>query len=202
MPLDGHNLVIEPGYARGREIMETMNTYGAPPEGISIRNHFWSTKLQAELYLCDVEATGKVTAYVIPYNEKVSMALDTMDCSFVWGLEQEGAAMKLLGSLLRHHQLKMYILTGMFAERSKRSGLLYIFRRLRPTLVISSRKDEKSRTLAALCMHPIGYYENTWAGVMCPTDEVIAHLQLMRADEHMYWRRANQHSIRSYQAGI
>lgn len=201
MPLDGHNLVIEPNYARGREIMETMNKYESPPEGISIRNTFWSTKLQADLYMCNVEATGKVRAYVIPYNEKVSMALDTMDCSYVWGLEQEHNAMNLLGTLVKHHQLKMYLLTGMFAEHSRRSGLMYIFRRLRPTLVIS-QKGPRARTIAALCMHPIGYYEGTWAGVMCPTDEIIAHLQLMRGDEKMYWRRANQHSMRAPQAGI
>jgi hypothetical protein len=42
-------------------------------------------------------------------------------------------------------------------------------------------------------MHPIGYYRGTWAGAMAPTDDVIAHLMMMRADEHMYWRRAKQH---------
>jgi hypothetical protein len=201
MPLDGHNLVIEPKYARGRDIMEEMNTYEAPPEGISIRNHFWSSKLQAELYICNVEGSDKVRAYVVPFNEKVSMLVNTMDCSYVWGLEQEYNAMQLLGTLVKHHQLKMYILTGMLPVRSQRSGLMYIFRRLKPTIVISQRGGTQ-RCIAALCLHSIGYYEGTWAGVMCPTDEVIAHLQLMRADEHYYWRCSNQHAIKSPQAGI
>ena len=41
----------------------------------------------------------------------------------------------------------------------------------------------------------IGYYGNTWAGVMCPTDEVIAHLLMMRGSEEKFWANANQHPI-------
>jgi hypothetical protein len=58
------------------------------------------------------------------------------------------------------------------------------------------------RFLAALCLHPIGYYEDSWAGVMAPTDDVVAHLMLCRGDEHMFWRRANQHASWEQQAGI
>lgn len=56
--------------------------------------------------------------------------------------------------------------------------------------------------LAALCLHPIGFYQGTWAGSMVPTDEVIAHLLLMRGDEPLYWRRANQHPAWSPLAGL
>lgn len=90
----------------------------------------------------------------------------------------------------------------MFAERSPRSGISYIFRRLRPTIALKAGKDDRMRCLAALCMHPIGYYDGSWAGAMCPTDDVIAHLMLMRGDEHMFWRRSNQHPAWSQFAGI
>jgi hypothetical protein len=94
------------------------------------------------------------------------------------------------------------MLTGMFVERSRRSGISYVFRKLRPTLALKAGKDDRMGLLAALCMHPIGYYDGSWAGAMCPTDDVIAHLMLMRGDEHMFWRRANQHPAWSQEAGI
>jgi hypothetical protein len=56
--------------------------------------------------------------------------------------------------------------------------------------------------LAALCQHPIGYYEGTWAGSMCPTDDVVAMLMLMRGDEPMFWKRSNQHPPWAPEAGL
>jgi hypothetical protein len=37
---------------------------------------------------------------------------------------------------------------------------------------------------------------------MCPTDDVIAHLMLMRGDEAMFWRRCNQHAAHLPEAGL
>jgi len=37
---------------------------------------------------------------------------------------------------------------------------------------------------------------------MVPTDDVIAHLMLMRADEHGFWKRANQHPLDRLEAGL
>jgi hypothetical protein len=37
---------------------------------------------------------------------------------------------------------------------------------------------------------------------MCPTDEVIAHLLLMRGSEEKYWANANQHPIDHPAAGV
>ena len=81
--------------------------------------------------------------------------------------------------------------------------VLSAFRRLKPTVAISLKGTDKSpRILCALCLHPIAYYEDSWAGAMCPTDDVIAHLALMRGDEAMYWRRANQHPPWRPEAGL
>lgn len=58
------------------------------------------------------------------------------------------------------------------------------------------------RILCCLCMRPIAYYADSWAGAMCPTDDVIAHLALMRGDEAMFWRRCNQHPPYRPEAGL
>ena len=64
--------------------------------------------------------------------------------------------------------------------------MIYLFRKGRPTIAL--RQDEDvNYALCALCLHPIGYYGDTWAGVMCPTDEVIAHLLMMRGSEEKFW---------------
>lgn len=98
----------------------------------------------------------------------------------------------------------MYLLTGMFLERSPRSGLTYLFRKLRPTVVLDARNNDATRVrvLCTLCLHPIAYYEGSWAGAMTPTDDVVSHLMLMRGDEHMFWRRANQHGATHSEAGL
>jgi hypothetical protein len=51
-------------------------------------------------------------------------------------------------------------------------------------------------------MHPIAYYHGSWAGAMCPTDDVIAHLSLMRGDEAMFWKRSTQHPAYRPEAGL
>jgi hypothetical protein len=88
----------------------------------------------------------------------------------------------------------LYLLTGHFSEVSKRSQLTYLFRKGRPTIVLRE-SDDGAYALCALCLHPIGYYGDTWAGVMCPTDEVLAHLLMMRGSEEKFWANANQHPL-------
>jgi hypothetical protein len=120
------------------------------------------------------------------------LMLRTASCSEAWGVEQEQKALLLLGEKITHHQFKQYLLTGLFLERSARSGVSYVFRRLRPTVAISTATGT-TKILCTLCLHPIAYYGHSHAGAMVPTDDVLAHLMLMRGDEHMFWRRANQH---------
>jgi hypothetical protein len=92
-------------------------------------------------------------------------------------------------------------LAGAFLETSPRSKVIYLFRRCRPTIALVNARDEKIRILAVLCLHPIGYYANSFAGVMVPTDDVIAHLMLMRADERRFWSKANHHHLWEREAG-
>lgn len=93
-------------------------------------------------------------------------------------------------------------MTGAFIETSPRSGVTYMFRRLRPTLAIKAGPDGDLRILCGLCLHPIGYYAGTWGGAMCPTDDVIAHLCLMRGDEPKFWANSNQHEANHPACGV
>lgn len=148
------------------------------------------------------EGDGRLLWARLPTN-KISKEIKTLGAATAWDVEAESKALEKLYQLIKPSSFDQYIMTGSFLETSKRSGLTYMFRRLRPTVVI--KKDavaDSVRPLCALCLHPIGYYVDSWAGAMVPTDDVIAHLMLMRGDEHLYWRQANQIPIWRPEAGL
>lgn len=202
MPLETHDLVIEPTYPRAEALMGiNAGPAEVEPSDIKLRNSFWSWRYRGWVHI--YEKAGKVTYGIAPAGNACDKMIMTLGASDAWGIEQEKNAVDTLGTLLRHRQFKQYLLTGMFLERSARSGLHYLFRRLRPTVAMTTNgKGGAMRALCALCLHPIGYYANTWAGAMTPTDDVVAHLMLMRGDEHMFWRRANQHPVWDPNAGM
>jgi len=123
-------------------------------------------------------------------------------CNFV---ETENVARERLLKELDDRQQKQYVLTDSFIEIG-RSGVLYILRRNRPTLALRSvrekGKEHEADLLCALCMHPLAYYTGSWAGVMPPSDEILAHLFHIRSDEHRYWKVCNQHRASSYLSGL
>jgi hypothetical protein len=201
MPLADQRLVVEPTYPKATELSQL----GQPvdeeplPEGMRIRNIFWSSRWRAEIIIW--EEDGKICWAPGTVANQLGKLLQTLGASDAWGIEQESVAVRLLGTLVSHRKFKQYMLTGSFLERSPRSGVMYMFRRLRPTVAITMT-GPTPRILCALCMHPIAYYADSWAGAMCPTDDVIAALSMMRGDEHMFWRRANQHPACRMEAGI
>jgi hypothetical protein len=145
--------------------------------------------------------------------DRLTMALRTIGASDAWSLEAEFRAIDKLTTHVTERQLRSYMLTGSFVEMSKRSGVFYMFRRLRPTVALTGTHkwwkpehlvdgEASLRVLTVLCLHPIGYYEKTWAGCMVPTDDVLAHLLMVRADEHLFWRKANHHDPASPEAGL
>jgi hypothetical protein len=208
MPMEGNNLVIEPTYPRAAQLMSIgrKEPGGEIDPTFKVRNVFWSWKWRRHVTIWELQ--GKIYKSIETETNPTGLLLETLSAADAWGIEQEKNAIDTLGSMLRHRIFKQYLLTGMFMEKSERSGVHYLFRRLRPTLAITMNGRVKGSTktepkvLAALCMHPIGYYEDSWAGAMCPTDDVLAHLMLMRGDEHLFWRRANQHPIWVPQAGL
>jgi hypothetical protein len=228
MPLPGAGLVLEdrhPHKARTAEMQriiddeepvgdETPLGLRADTEGWRVVNS-WRGRtpegVTGEVLVLRHE-DGRVRGGIVPdamgRNKHMLGALSTLDA---WDLDTECAAMEKLATLLTERMFKAYVCTGSFLETSKRSGLTYLFRRLRPTVVMTPRsgrlqhdpkKDLGMAILACLCLHPLAYYRETMCGAMCPTDDVIAHLMLMRGDEHLYWRRANQHHPLSPNSGL
>ena len=213
MPLQGERLVIEPTYPYAAlSAIGARDVDEADDAGVKVRNTFWSTKLASRVVIYQ-EADGRIRWGIDPGVHHFTQDLQTLGCADAWGLEQEETAMRLLSTLVKPRALKQYLLTGMFLETSRRSGLIYMFRRLKPTVALTprgTRRRSMRRTstdsdvgiLAALCLHPIGYYSGSWAGALCPTDDVIAHLMLMRGDEAMFWRRSYQHAPWTPEAGL
>lgn len=165
----------------------------------AIRNLFWSDRLRAEVMIW--QQGTKFSVSVLPRIHYLEMDLTTVGCADAWTLETEERALECLRGLTSHQQFRQYLLTGSFLELSRRSKLHYIFRRLRPTVACSFGTG-RFKALCGLCLHPIAYYQQSWAGAMTPTDDVLAHLMLMRGDEGMFWRRANQHDPRRPEAGL
>lgn len=202
MPLEGERLVVEPTF-RAAEVLMNMGRKEEIQEkfkGTEQINSWHNTRLRCDVFVIKT-VDGRYRAYIAPAVHHIGMDLHTMGCSDAWGIEQESNALATLAKLVTHRQMKQYMLTGMFMERSKRSGIMYVFRRLKPTVALNM-KGECVKIMCALCMHPIAHYDQSWAGAMCPTDDVIAHLMLMRGDEHMYWRRCNQHPPYRPEAGL
>jgi hypothetical protein len=206
MPLDGERLMVEPNYPNAEALM----AIGAPPalaadaeyEGYEMVNRWHCASRRCSVLVFHGPA-GQVTWGIEPEVHSLPFALSTLNCAEAWGIEQESNAVQLLGTLIGHRQFKQYMLTGMFLERSQRSGVHYLFRRLRPTVaIVADEKRGGTRILCTLCMHPIAYYRGSWAGAMCPTDDLIAHLMLMRGDEAMFWKRSNQHPSWAPESGL
>lgn len=208
--IDGEKLIVEPSHPASA----LYATLGASDgfrvcrgedvdEGARIINRWYSNEKRCDVIVWRT-GTGKIEWGLDPAIHHAGQALATMGCSYAWSVESEIKALEMLRGLIPAHLFKMYFLSGMFPTTSKRSGVSYIFRKLRPTIALRPDKgDGQDLTiLCCLCLHPIGYYAGTWAGAMCPTDDVIAHYLLMQADEHMFWKRANH--IRPYrpEAGL
>jgi len=140
--------------------------------------------------------------FTISFEDRLAFTIRTLDAAAVWPVEAERKAQKKLATLIRPDLFELYELTGHFPEISKRSLVTYLFRKGRPTIALRQTEDGVSNVLCALCLHPIGYYGDTWAGVMCPTDEVIAHLLMMRGSEDKFWANANQHPLDRPAAGL
>lgn len=210
LPLEGSPLVIEPKYPHADALMKISRDVGDLPvkteeaaaeyDGWVVVNDWYAKRKGGDIVVYR-KPDGRAEWGLLPSPHHGGMELSTLGAADAWGIEQEARAIQLLGKQLRHRQFKQYLLTGMFVERSRRSGLHYLFRKLRPTVVMSDKtrgfhlsrpEREDMRILCCLCLHPIGHYANSWAGAMCPTDDVLAHLMLMRGDEAMFWRRANQ----------
>jgi hypothetical protein len=197
----------------GREIEVHVGGPSAFEDGAeeeeTIRRVFHSRKAQATIFI--YERGGKVFHAKLLDSPDHSMNrltywVNTIGASDAWDLDAEHTAREKLRGLITERQWRHYDLTGSFLETSERSRLTYVFRRLRPTIALSPRHKpggpDRMRCIAVLCMHPIGYYSQSWGGCLVPSDDVIAHLTYMRGDEAGYWGEANQHKAWQPEAGL
>lgn len=181
----------------------------------SIVNAWYSWKLNATIQIWRQvwpDKPPKFFAIRIPRSPDSSMQrfafwMNTIGASDAWDVDAEHRARDKLRGMLSDRQWRHYDLTGSFIETSPRSRLTYVFRRLRPTIALTprwpyGRAVDSMRCLAVLCLHPLGYYRDTWAGAMVPSDDVLAHLAMMRGDEAYFWRCANAHDPRTPEAGL
>ncbi len=182
-------------------------------EDEEIVNHWFAAKLNCDVFIFRRRSTGRSFAVRAPRSpdrsmDRLDLWMMTLGASDAWDMAAEHKAREKLRGLLTDRQWRHYDLTGSFLETSPRSDLVYVFRRLRPTIALTPRwpwhktQHDRMRCLAVLCMHPIGYYDRSWAGCLVPSDDVIAHLLFCRADEAGYWRVANQHDARQPEAGL
>jgi hypothetical protein len=187
MPVDGEELIVHPSY-RFASVVNKKPVEGSDEDFV---NTWQSRRAGGQVYVYRVNGKSRV-AFLPGKGFEIERILRTYGLQCVWDLQAERRALDKLGDLVENHKFRGYMLTGTFIESSKRSGVTYIFRRLRPTIALSSNGGEV-KFLAALCLHPIGYYNESYAGAMVPTDEVIAHLVMMRGDEVAFWKYSNQH---------
>lgn len=213
IPVPGLSLVLEPRFKhkcledfRWKECYDEKGVrQGIPDEPVQEVTQFrwinswWNAKYQANIGVVHNQE-GRARFTFSPVN-RLTLTIRTLDAAEVWPFEAEQKAQQKLATLITRDLFELYSLTGHFAEVSKRSRITYLFRKGKPTIAIHQDEDG-GHPLCALCLHPIGYYGETWAGVMCPTDEVIAHLLMMRGSEEKFWANANQHPVDHPNAGV
>jgi hypothetical protein len=213
VPVPGLTLVLEPRYKhqglsefRWKECYDAEGVRHAideepPAKPSEYRrvNSWWNDRYQLNIVVVK-DKQGRARFSVL-FEDRLAFTIRTMDAAVAWPVEAEQKAQKKLATLIPGDLFDLYVLTGHFPEMSNRSQVTYLFRKGRPTIAIR-QTEEYSHALCALCLHPIGYYGDTWAGAMCPTDEVIAHLLMMRGSEEKFWANANQHPLYRPAAGV
>lgn len=200
-------LVVTPGHPM-EHFYEHRCTAEDVREDERVVNRWFSRKRNVEVFVLDRGGRRSVLASPVAPDrsmDRLRFQLNTIGAADAWELDAEHKAREHLRRMLSDRQWRQYDLVGAFFETSPRSGLTYVFRRSRPTIVLSPRGRDGSETmrcLAVLCLHPIGYYSNSWGGCMVPSDDVIAHVTWMRADEARFWGKAVQHQPHEPEAGL
>jgi hypothetical protein len=174
------------------------------PERCRVINQWWCEQRMANVVILEDVATGRRRmmwtqdeGYPLRHKSMIMM----LDAARSLSAEAERTAQETLRTFLTLRQWHHYQLLGYFLESSPRSKVVYMFRRLAPTIAMSVSSGA-TRILTTLCLHPIGHYEGTALGVMVPSDDVLAHLVMMRGDERRFWSKAVHHHPREAAARI
>lgn len=187
LPVDGMGVVVANQRQRIAEIWPRNIAPGA-------RGNSWRVACAFNVYLWrdGSETRGTCLNY---WAARIDAMMETMRARRAVLPDAEMVAFLKLLDHLDDTQARDYVVSNMFVERGPRSDLLYLFRRGLPILTFRTG-EEIVEPRAALCLHPLAYYDGSHAGVLPPSDEVLALLLMMRADEAYLWRKANQLDIR------
>ena len=135
----------------------------------------------------------------------VAILMRTVEANaYAHGVEMEKRAQELLRSHISEQQWADYFISGVFWEVSH-SDELYIFRKGFPTIVCNLEITDENYVVTpkhTLCGHAVLYTEGTFAGGVCPTDDVITHLLMMRTNEEHYLASCNIHAFDAPQSGV
>ena len=209
-PLEDMELVVEPRYpfaeavkTGASEKAEQLREIASKINGVldfKVVNSWYSNGSTITIFH---DKKGRAHFFREPMygGKSADLQINTIGAARAWDYEAEVTASSRLKQLIKKWPWECYMMAGSFLETSPRSNITYMFRRCRPTLAFARRGEDDLKLLAALCLHPIGYYLDSFAGAMVPTDDVIAHLLLMRADERRFWGKANQHRLWEPEAG-
>jgi hypothetical protein len=191
MPIEHLKLVVEPRHP----MYDTLNGFAMPEDDqpAPAYSGVHAASGRRKLHAREIDAMFRWMHW---------MKTLAVAASPAWSVDAECRAIDKLRSLVTEQAFKCYFTSGMFLETSPRSRVTYMFRKLRPTVALRPNEDGNFVPIAFLCLHPLAYYEQSWAGSMVPTDDVVAHLMLMRGDEARFWRKSNHHSIADATAGV
>lgn len=200
--------IVMPVLARGTPLSKiaaihrTEHAQRLLEKNVSVKNS-WDTKDNRTVSVINTNM-GPVAWYEFTEGDRLRkfMTTLTMRMDSQISAESEMKALELLKTKINESQYRCYILNGAFPEQSKKSDLHYMFRKGHPTLALSWHGEFEGKVLAALCLHPYGWYPYSFAGVMCPTDEVICQLLMMRADEHKFWAKSGQWQVTDIRSGV
>lgn len=218
--IDHLELVVEPRHplretlqgariASGRQTIYDRLTAPTDAQGpcvYRIVNSWFDRRKGGTITILQHRVTGKAVKIAEPdgwpdYREHMLLNTWMASCE-AWSRKAEERALESLSKLVKPHLFDAYVLSGTLVETSDRSGVVYLFRKLRPTIAMRPNAHGNLKAIAALCLHPIAYYRHSFAGAMVPTDDVIAHLLLMRGDEPYFWRKANHHNLWRPESGL
>jgi len=213
MPIEGMSMTVHPSYPFSENLSKTFLPKPSlrvchdsdVNEDVELRNSWSSYK---DRWTIQIWRDGK--KFLFTRGSRVHaapMVLQTLGAARSWDFAAELRAQETLKRHLTEWAYQCYIMTGTFLETSPRSHVSYMFRRLRPTIAMTGRPTRKGddvgmRILTCLCLHPVGFFNGTFAGALVPSDDVLAHLLMMRGCEAKFWAHANHHDPLSPEAGL
>ncbi|HEU4754766.1 MAG TPA: hypothetical protein VFU47_16780, partial [Armatimonadota bacterium] len=151
VPLPGLALVIEDRYPyKGLEkiriddsgaVEQSETESGGLEPGEELVNHWVSHRHRREVFVLRKDGRSiVVSAPYLPERERLRYFINTSRVAVCWSVRAEAKATEKLSQLVSEHAVRNYLLTGAFVETSRRSGVSYLFRRLRPTLAFRLRQ--------------------------------------------------------------